>query len=58
MRENPYWLANSANCSDKYCGPLSDITVSGIPCHEKILLRWLITFVEVDDNFAVSMKRE
>ena len=59
MCENPYWLANSANCSDEYCGLLSDITVSGIPCHENILFRWLMMFVEVvDDNLAVSIKRE
>ena len=35
MCSNPQVLANSAKSFEEYCGPLSDLTISGIPCHAK-----------------------
>ena len=43
---NSYLALNTRNSSELYCGPLSEISLSGIPCSSKIPLRWLmIVFV-------------
>ena len=39
MCVNPQSSANLANSAEEYCGPLSEITVSGIPWRAKIAFR-------------------
>ena len=39
----PHSFAKWVNSADAYCGPLSLLTSSGIPCLAKIALRALMT---------------
>ena len=54
-----YCLANAANSCDEYCGPLSLLMISGIPCREKMVFRALIMACEVVlESFTVSVYLE
>ena len=44
---NPYTCAKCLNCSDVNCGPLSLLTISGIPNLEKVSFMESIIVVEV-----------
>ena len=44
---NPYLALKTRISSELYCGPLSEISLSGIPCSSKISLRWLMTVLEL-----------
>ena len=56
---NLYELANAANSLLENCGPLSLLTISGIPCRTKQDFRMEITeLAVVDVNFTTSGYRE
>ena len=42
---NRYLTLKTRNSSDLYCEPLSETSLSGIPCSSKIPLQWLIMIV-------------
>ena len=43
---NPYIALYIRNTSELYCGPLTEISLSGIPCSSMNLLRWLMIVLE------------
>lgn len=54
MSRNPYDLENVANSRDEYCGPLSLLTTSGMPCLEKMDLKAAITAEEVVEVILIT----
>ena len=60
---NPQSFANWVNSADAYCGPLSLLTSSGMPCHAKIALSALITsddlvvlFIAATSTYSTAQK--
>ena len=50
-----YALAKVVNSCDRYCGPLSLLTISGMPYLEKIVFNAVIVLVDVvEDIFTIS----
>ena len=47
MWQKPYRLAKSANSWELYCGPLSLMSSSGIPCQAKMEERDLMILCDV-----------
>lgn len=54
LSKNSHSLAKAWNSRELNCGPLSEITVSGIPCLANCDLRWVITLALLVSDFSHS----
>ena len=46
---NPYELAKDMNSADEYCGPLSLLMISGMPCRAKMDFKADMVLLDVVD---------